>query len=196
MLVTFQIGSLHWVQELKEATKPLGDDFWSDFRQVDEAALDELERRIQRKLPDEFREFYSSIGYGNFPSGGGFFSPDDIVACLGASIYFILGSLTPREEWATADEHRQLWRTRGVINPAPDKFTSTAVTFEGVKLYDLLQFGSDGCCCYHQLYVGPEPAPFRYCLLTDSQTMEDQCASLSLALEQIVRFYLSCLGND
>lgn len=194
--MTFQIGSPNWVQELKEATKPLGDDFWSDFRQVDETALDELERQIHRKLPDEFREFYRSIGYGRFPLGGGFFSPNDVVACLGAPIYFILGSLTPGKEWATAEEHKQLWRTRGATNPAPDKLTSTALIFEGVRLYDLLQFGSDGCCCYHQLYVGPEPAPFRYCLLTDSQTMEGKCVSLSLAMERIVHSYLSYLESD
>jgi hypothetical protein len=194
--VTIQIGSPNWVKDLKEVTNPLGSDFWSDFARVGEVELDELGKQIRRKLPDEFREFYRSIGYGSFPFGGGFYSPSDIVACLGAPIYFILGSLTPGREWATEEDHRELWLTRGVMNPAPDKFTDIALTFEGVKLYDLLQFGSDGCCCYHQLYVGPEPTSFRYCLLTDSQTMEDKSLSLSLALERIVSFYLSYLEED
>ena len=194
--MTIQIGSPSWVEDLKEVTRPLGSDFWSAFTRVGEAELDELERQIRRKLPDEFREFYRSIGYGSFPFGGGFYSPHDILACLGASIYFLLGSLAPGVEWATEEDHRRLWLTRGAINPAPDKFTGAALTFEGVKLYDLLQFGSDGCCCYHQLYVGPEPASFRYCLLTDSQTMEDKSLSLSLALERIASFYLSYLESS
>lgn len=194
--MAIQIGSPNWVEGLREVTNPLGSDFWSGFCRVGEAELDELERQIRRKLPDEFREFYRSIGYGSFPFGGGFYSPSDIVACLGAPIYFILGSRTPGREWATEEDHRRLWLTRGAMNPTPERFTNTALTFEGAKLYDLLQFGSNGCCCYHQLYVGPEPASFRYCLLTDSLTMEDKSLSLSLALERIVGFYLLYLEND
>ena len=191
-----QIGAPNWIEDLKEITNPLGSDFWYAFTQVSKAELDELERQIRRKLPDEFQEVYRSIGYGSFPFGGGFYSPSDILACLGTPIYFLLGSLTLNREWATEEDHRSLWLTHGAINPAPDKFTDATLTFEGVKLYDLLQFGSDGCCCYHQLYVGPEPAPFRYCLLTDSQKMEDKSPSLSHALERIVSFYLSYLGSS
>jgi len=185
-----QIGSPNWVKHLKEATNSLGNEFWSGFTQVDEAGLDELEKGIGRKLPEEFREFYRSVGYGAFSRGGGFYSPDDIIACLGAPIYFVLGSLMAGQEWATEEEHRQLWLTQGAVNPNPDEFTDDALTLENVKLYDLLQFGSDGCCCYHQLYVGPEPSPFQYCLLTEDQTIEDRCSSFSLALDKIIAFYL------
>ena len=190
-----QIGSPNWVENLKETTSPLGSDFWSNFVRASEAQLNELEKQTRRELPDEFRELYRSIGYGSFPMGGGFSSPDDIIACLGAPIYFVLGSLFSGKEWATEEEHRQLWLTRGAVNPNPSKFTDAALTLESVKLYDLLQFGSDGCCCYHQLYVGPEPAPFQYCLLTDYEKMEDKRQSISLALEKIVGSYLSDFGN-
>lgn len=191
-----QIGAPNWIEDLKEITHPLGSNLWSAFTQVGKAELDELERQIHRKLPDEFQEFYRSIGYGSFPFGGGFYSPSDILACLGAPVYFLLGSLTPGREWATEEDHRRLWLTRGAMNSAPDKFTDVALTFAGIKLYDLLQFGSDGYCCYHQLYVGPEPAPFRYCLLTDSLTMEDESPSLSRALERMVSFHLLYLESS
>ena len=64
------------------------------------------------------------------------------------------------------------------------------MTLDGVKLYDLLQFGADGCGSYRQLYMGPEPAPLRYCLLTESQTMEDRSQTFSEALEKIIAFEL------
>jgi hypothetical protein len=191
-----QIGSPNWIEDLKETTSPLGSDFWSNFVQASEAQLNELEKQAGRKLPDEFRELYRSIGYGSFSLGGGFYSPDDIIVGLGAPIYFVLGSLFSGKEWATEEEHRQLWLTRGAVNPNPGKFTDTALTLEEVKLYDLMQFGSDGCCCYHQLYMGPEPAPFQYCLLTDYGKIEDKSPSVSLALEKIVRFYLSNLESE
>lgn len=191
-----QIGSPHWVQDLKQITVPLGADFWDDFVPADESELKQLEKQIGRRLPDEFRELYRSVGYGQFSWGGGFYSPADIVACLGAPVYFVLGSCFSGQEWATEEEHRRLWITRGNFNPAPRRFTDDNLTFEDVKLYDLLQFGSNGSCCYHQLYLGPEPAPFRYCLLTPDPTMEDKTPTLSLALEKIVDGYLVFLEDD
>lgn len=185
-----EIGSKNWVQQLKEATAPIGRDFWSGFTRATEDELARLESVIGRKLPAEFLEFYRSIGYGQFSLGGGFDSPDDILMDLGAPIYFLLGSLSPSEEWATQEQHKQLWLSRGEANPDPERFSDSALLIEGVYLYDLLQFGSNGCCCYHQIYVGPEPAPLRYCLLTDGQTMEDKAAGLSEALGTIIASYL------
>ena len=106
------------------------------------------------------------------------------------AIYFITGSLMPGEEWATEEQHKALWLSRGRDNPNPARFTEEVMTLDGVKLYDLLQFGADGCASYRQLYMGPEPAPLRYCLLTDSQTMEDRCQTFSEALEKIIAFEL------
>jgi hypothetical protein len=181
-----RIGSPNWHGDLLNSTRHLGKDFWSRFTPVSQTELKALERQIGRTLPDEFKEFYYRIGHGEFEPGDGFYSPTDIVACLGAPVYFILGSLTPGEEWATDDQHRRLWVSRGTENPKPDSFTDVALTLGGIKLYDLLQFGADGSACYHQLYVGPEPAPFRYCLLTDSGTIEDMASSFSEAVEAII----------
>jgi len=109
--------------------------------------------------------------------------------CLGAPIYFVLGSSVPGAEWCTEDDHRRLWLTRGADNPAPSRFTQDVLTLDGIPLYDLLQVGSDGSCCYHQLHVGPNPRPFEYCLLTDSQTLENTSQSFSAGLEKILASY-------
>jgi hypothetical protein len=147
-------------------------------------------------LDPEFREFYRKIGYGAFPQYGQFYSPNELLLGAGPAIYFITGSLSPGSEWATPDAHTRLWLSRGRENPDPGRFTDQVLTLEGVKLYDLLQFGSNGCCCYHQLYVGPEPAPLRYCLLTDSHTMEDQSATFSEGIERIIGFQLSWIQTS
>ncbi len=188
-----QIGSPNWQDDLINSTRRLGDGFWDHFTSVADDQLIMLEKRIGRRLPDEFKEFYRLIGYGSFGPGDGFYSPEDIVACLGAPIFFIRGSLTPGKEWATEDQHKRLWMSRGKENPNPNAFTEEVLTLNGVKLYDLLQIGADGSACYHQLYVGPDPAPFRYCLLTDSGTIENAALSFFEALENIIEDHLSNL---
>ncbi len=181
-----RIGSPNWRNDLINSTSRLGNDFWDHFTPVAENQLNILEKQIGRRLPDEFKEFYRIIGYGNFEPGDGFYSPDDIVACLGAPIFFVRGSLISGKEWATEYEHRQLWLSRGKENPNPDVFTEEVLTLNGAKLYDLLQIGADGSACYHQLYVGSDPIPFRYCLLTDSGTIENTALTFSEALEKII----------
>ena len=185
-----KIGATNWVRDLKQMTEPLGRDYWADFRPASEEQLRAVEQQLGRELDPEFREFYRTVGWGRFPEyRGGFNEPDELLLGTGPSIYFITGSLSPGAPWATEEQHTRLWLTRGRDNPAPQKFSEEVMTLDGVKLYDLLQFGSNGCCCYHQLYVGPEPAPLRYCLLTDSQTMEDRAASFSEGLEKIIAFF-------
>ena len=186
-----QIGSPNWYAELINATKQLGEVFWSRFTPVGRDALEKLELQIHRKLPPEFKEFYHLVGYGNFAPGDGFYSPDDIVTCLGAPIYFVRGSLMAGKEWATREQHQRLWISRGRENPNPYLFTDEILTLDGIKLYDLLQFGANGSGSYHQLYVGPEPAPFRYCLLTESGTFENIAQSFSEALDGMIEFHLS-----
>ena len=193
--IHIKIGSANWTNELILATKQLGDGFWTRFTPISSEDLEKLESQINRKLPDEFKNFYHLIGFGSFEPGNGFYSPKDIVQCLGAPIYFVRGSRIPGSEWATEEEHRQLWLSRGVKNPDPDLFTEDVLTLDGVKLYDLLQFGADGNCCYHQLYVGPDPAPFRYCLLTDSGTIENRAPSFSYALEEMIERFISNIQN-
>src|SRR6185436_1526777 len=135
-----------------------------------------------------------SIGYGEFRDHTGYigsiFSPSDIIRGIPNPIFFITGSMTPGKEWAPLEKQTELWLSRGRNNPDPKQFSEDVLTLDGVKLYDLLQFGNDGLCCYHQLYVGPEPAPLRYCLLTDSHEIEDRAASFSEALEKIIAYQL------
>jgi hypothetical protein len=187
---SLRIGAVDWVKTLKAITEPLGSEFWSGFQPASEAQLRAAEKELGRKLDPEFREFYRTIGYGDFPEWGQFVDPDELILGAGPAICFITGSLSPGAEWASQKQHMRLWLSRGRENPAPSRFTDDVLTFEGVKLYDLLQFGSNGGCCYHQLYVGPEPAPLRYCLLTDSQEMDDRAASFSEGLEKILAFHL------
>jgi hypothetical protein len=189
-----RIGSPNWRDDLINSTNRLGDGFWNHFTPVAENQLEILEKQVGRRLPDEFKEFYRLICYGNFEPGDGFNSPDDIVTRLGAPIYFVRGSLMPGQEWATEYEHRRLWVSQGKENPNPDAFTEEVLTLNGVKLYDLLQIGADGSACYHQLYVGPDPIPFRYCLLTDYGTIENTALTFSEALGKIIEDRLSNLS--
>jgi len=82
-----------------------------------------------------------------------------------------------------------LQRTHFLESPV-SRFSEEVLSLDGVKLYDLLQFGSNGCCCYQQLYVGPEPAPLRYGLLTNAQEMEDRSGTFSDGLEKAITFHL------
>jgi hypothetical protein len=189
-----QIGAKNWIQELKSRTEPLGPDFWSGFTPGTEADVRQIETRIQRKLDGEFCEFYRAIGHGNFRNKqgyGGIYTPDEIVQGMANPIYFITGSMTPGAEWASLDRQIELWLSRGQSNPDPTRFTEKVLTLDGVKLYDLLQIGSDGMCGYHQLYVGLEPAPLRYCLLTEVQEMEDRTMTFSAGVEAIIRRQIS-----
>jgi len=191
-----RIGKRDWVSTLKTITEPLGSAFWADFKPARESEMRKAERQLGRKLDLEFREFYRTVGYGYFPfrdlprCGGCFVTPAELILGAGPAISFITGSRSPGDEWASSEQHARLWLSRGRENPDAHRFTDDVLTLEGVRLYDLLQFGSNGCCCYHQLYVGPDPAPLRYCLLTDSQEMEDRAASFSEGLEKILAFHL------
>lgn len=191
MRVVLQIGSTGWVSDLKALSAPLGDDFWAGFSPCASDDLRRLERAIERPLPHDFVEFYRTIGCGQFKQGGGLDAPDEILQSVGAPIYFVLGSMFPGAEWCSDKEHRRLWLTRGAQNPSPAKFTDSALTLGGIKLYDLLQVGTNGCCCYHQLLIAPEPKPFGYCLLTDCQTLVDVSDSFSSGLERMIGAYLA-----
>ena len=185
-----KIGTTNWVRDLNQMTESLGRDFWSNFQPASEEQMRTVEQKLGRMLDPEFREFYCTVGYGAFPTFGQFVDPDELILGAGPAIYFITGSLFPTDKWATPEQHTRLWLSRGFDNPNPLRFTEEVLTLDGVKLYDLLQFGSDGCGCYHQLYVGPEPAPLRYCLLTDSHEMEDRATSFSEGLEKVLAFHL------
>ena len=99
---------MHWCDELRTGKKSI---LWRDFRLVSDDELDALERKIGRSLPEDFREFMRRIGCGRCPPGGEIYSPAQIDDAVGVPIYYVTGSMTPGEEWATAAEHRELWLT-------------------------------------------------------------------------------------
>lgn len=188
--MVFEIGCVGWTDVVRSLTAPLGSAFWSSFRPASASDIQRIESSIDRKLPGDFIEFYRTIGYGSFSKGGKIYSPDEILASLGAPIYFVLGSLTPGKEWCSEEAHRRLWLSRGIENPEPSRFTGQALTLNRVSLLDLLQVGSNGCSCYHQIHVGPEPRRIGYCLLTESQTLEDEAPNFSRGLVKLISFYL------
>lgn len=188
--MSLNIGESGWSDELRAMTASLGNNFWADFTPCNATEITHIEKEIGRKRPDDVVEFYRTIGYEEFSERGGIFAPDEVLASLPAPLYFIMGSLLLSKEWCSEQEHRSLRLSRGNENPAPTRFTEEVLRLDGIPLYDLLQVGTNGGGCYHQLYVGPESKPIGYCLLTDSQTMEDTCESFSLGLEKIITFYL------
>src|SRR5258706_2066117 len=129
----FEIGTRNWLQTLKAITESLGSDFWSAFKPATETELLSAEKQLGRKFDAEFREFYRTVGYGPFPNYGQFCAPHELIHGAGPAIYFMVGSLSPGGEWATEDEHKELWLTRGGTNPDPERFTDEILTFDGVK---------------------------------------------------------------
>ncbi len=189
-MTSFKIGNPGWKKDLLELTAPLGPDFWLDFHPVSVDEVRRLEITIERTLPSDFFEFYTVMGCGWFSKGGGILSPQDVLACLAAPIFFVNGSAMQGKEWCTGDEHIQLWVSRGRINPVPQRFTSAKLRLDGVNLYDLLQVGSDGCCSYHQLHLPEKHDPhLGYCILSESRTLECRAPTFSVGLMSMIDFY-------
>ena len=171
-MVNLSNSSPNWRDKLDKFKNDLEIDFWDRFTRVSDEQLIQLEGVLGRTLPAEFKDFYRVVGHGDFIPGLGFYSPEEMIACIGAPIYFVNGSLMVGEEWATVDEHKRLWLSQGKENPNPDSFTEEKLALNGVRLYDLFQIGADGSSGYFQAYLGPSPAPFQYCLLIDSGEIE------------------------
>src|SRR5262245_64235286 len=108
-----KIGANNWARDLKQMTESLGRDFWSAFRPAPEQQMQMAEQQLGRTLDPEFREFYRSIGYGAFPEYGQFVEPEELILGVGPAIYFITGSLSPSDKWATREQHTRLWFSRG-----------------------------------------------------------------------------------
>jgi hypothetical protein len=166
---------MDWIEQLKSGKKA---GLWAGFQPATELEIEALESAISRSLPDDFRQFYSRIGYGPWPEsyGGDIYSPEDFLQTVGAPLYFVLGSLFPGDEWGTREQHAQLWLSKGLSNPAPTKFTPEALMYHGVKLIDLLQIGTDGCAGYQMIHLG-SPSPIGYMVIPESGEPELVCAS-------------------
>jgi hypothetical protein len=161
---------MDWIKELEAGVKA---SLWATFTAASPQDLLEIEKSIRRPLPEDFRVFYQRIGYGQWPNpyGGGVYSPKDIIATIGAPIYFALGSLMPGEEWATAAQHRELWLTQGKVNPDPHRFTERALGFHGMSLLDLLQIGTDGSAGYQMLNLS-NSSRIRYLVAYESTEID------------------------
>jgi hypothetical protein len=180
----FVIGSGSWAQEIRYYTEELDPEYWANFRPLGDGEIQEIERDVGRTLPGDFKEFLRSFGCGAFPRryGGLIYSPEDFANGCHGHLWMILGS----SEWASEDEQKRYYVTRGAFNPNPKKYTSDSVIFDGISLLDLLQFGTDGLACYHQVYVGDKSGPVGYCLLTPDRTMVSRAPSFSDGLKLIL----------
>lgn len=96
------------------------------------------------------------------------YSPDYIISECSAPIYHVTGSFFAGDPWANLEEHKALWISNGATNPNPNRFTNEALDLEGVKLWDLLEIGSDGCCGAFHIFTGDVPATYRFCMIHSS----------------------------
>jgi hypothetical protein len=185
----FVIGEGSWADEIRFYTSELNPKYWADFKPLSAGEIVSIEQNVRRRLPEDFKEFLRIFGCGRFPEpyGGNVYAPDDFVRGCCGHLYMILGS----SEWATDEDYRRFYVTRGAFNPGPRKYSEEDLLFENVNLLDLLQFGTNGGCCYHQVYVGEGKGPLGYCLLTPEKTMEDEAPSFSDGLKLILTHHLN-----
>lgn len=191
----FHVGRGDWFREIRVFTDQFDHHYWDDFRPCGEADIAACERAINRALPGDFREFLLRVGAGNFGCGGGdVYTPEEIVLACHGPLLTLLGSA----DWATDDEQRQLYSSRRAHNPRPELFTAEALIFDGVSLLDLLQIGSDGQGCYHQLHLPDRPRLFGYCLLDcGGESLDVRLPSFTDGLKRILtQSWRSARGVD
>jgi hypothetical protein len=182
-----------WLRAARALTDPFVPDYWDDFRPRSVVEIESCEQSLQRRLPADFRDFLLWVGCGEFPRrlGGDLYCPGEIITNCPGPLWMLLGST----HWADDEQHRRLYVTRGEYNPAPSLFTEERLHHDGHSLFDLLQIGTDGCANYHQLYVGPEPRPFEYCLLMEDGTETNKHGTFASALFHIVQSHLRILST-
>jgi len=148
--------------------KEVEDDFWSDYTPVSDEDLGRIESSLNISLPEDFKDFYRRVGWGDSPGGIRIASPDYIISECSVPIYHVSGSYFSGDRWANLEEHKALWISRGAVNPNPERFTNEAMDLEGVKLWDLLAVGSDGCCGAFHIYTGDESPVYHFCMIHSS----------------------------
>lgn len=180
----FTVGEGAWADEIRYYTRELNPDYWASFQPLSRRDIDAIERSVGRPLPEDLREFLRIFGCGAFPEpyGGIIYSPDDFAVACHGHLWMVLGS----DSWASDDEQRRFYVSRGTFNPNPKKYTQEALSFGDLNLLDLLQFGTNGLACYHQIFVGERPGRIGYCLLTPERTMENEAPSFSEGLKLIL----------
>ncbi|HEX8323071.1 MAG TPA: SMI1/KNR4 family protein [Tepidisphaeraceae bacterium] len=179
----FAIGHPTWTTAVRRLTDQISTDYWQDFQQVSEAEIVSLEATLNRRLPNDLRQFLMAFGRGSFTEfGGDIYSPDDMIAACPGPMWMLLGSV----EWASDEAHRRYYISRGQENPDPARFTAAAMNQLGVPLLDLLQIGTNGSCGYLQVNVGNRAWPFGYCVLQESEEVDDKLPSFSDGLYSIL----------
>jgi hypothetical protein len=183
-LFHFTIGRARWKEDIHKFTVGINPNYWNDFVASTPQQLEELSEQLGRRLPDDFCQFLTTFGSGRFPRPfyGNIYTPAEVYEACHGPMLMLLGS----NAWASDNDQRRLYCSYGAFNPAPQLFTSDALTHGGISLLDLLQMGTDGSCGYHQLYVGSEPRPFGYCCLSPDGTMADTAVSFSEGLRMIL----------
>ncbi len=182
------IGTQGWEAELEAATSGLVKDLWAGFTPVSPDDIASLEAAIKRTLPADLRSFLAKIGAGDFPDefGGGIFNPSEIVEGCAGPLLMLLGS----SPWATDEDQRAFYTSRGAFNPNPVKFVSGITYYNGVDLLDLVQVGYDGMSCYYQVFCEGASSGTGFCRITPEQTLGDRCVSFSEGLRMILsRFH-------
>ncbi len=176
------VGSEAWETNLRLATMGLGADFWSGFTPVDPDEIVALESSINRVLPCDLRCFLSTMGSGDFPDqfGGGIFSPEEIIEGCAGPLLMLLGCAP----WATDEDQRAFYISRGTSNPNPDKFVNGITKYSSIDLPNLIQIGYDGMSCYYQVFCNNVGGGF--CRITPELTLDDRCESFSHGLWRIL----------
>jgi len=180
---------MDWIDSLQTGEKSK---LWAGFKRATEREIAAVQIAISRTLPADFQWFYTRIGYGHWPrsNGGNIYSPDEILQTIGAPIYFILGGLVPGKEWATRDQHMQLWVSKGKANPAPGKFSAAALAYFGANLTDLLQIGTDGSAGYQMMHLA-SPSPIGYMVIPESGEPEFVSASFKEGIMRITDWLIA-----
>lgn len=170
--------------------------YWASFTPASEENIEQIERVIGAALPEDFREFYLKVGWNTeaLPGlGATIYSPEDLIKGVSTPIYFVTGSRMPGKEWATAEEHEELWKSNGNANPNPDEFTDEVLDFHGVPLWSLLQIGHDGIGSALCVYTGTDDnPPFRFCAIHQSELYY----KANSYFEGLIKHLRSDLGED
>lgn len=179
------IGSENWPQDLRKWADSVERELWRDFIPVPPDEIELLGKSLGRVLPGDFRAFLSIVGSGNFPVrfGGGIFSPTEILEGCAGPLVMLLGS----SRWASDEDNRRFYITRGEFNPDPERLVSSVTKYDNIDILDLVQIGYDGMSCYYQLVCPITTRPqFGFCRITPDGVFDDRAESFSRGLTRML----------
>lgn len=179
----FKIGQDNWLREVRSLTEKFDRHFWDGFSPCTDGEIAICEQEIKRQLPADLREFLLRIGAGEFVTTEGYiYTPEEIVLASPGPLIHVLG----RPNMVSDEDLRLFHASRGSHNPSPGHFTRETPIHDCQNLFDFVQVGSNGQCCYHLLNVAPSAQSFGYCLLEADGAFVDRLPSFSEALRHIL----------